>query len=49
VDKAADASGEIERLLKSSGVAIKSIAQIPFTLEDIFISLVEEPSLSPSY
>jgi len=42
VDKSKTASPEIRKLLRSSNIEISGISRIPFTLEDIFISLVEE-------
>jgi ABC-2 type transport system ATP-binding protein len=46
VDKATAASPEIERLLEASNVAVHSISRIPFTMEDVFISLVEEQEVA---
>jgi ABC-2 type transport system ATP-binding protein len=46
VDKATTASPEIERLLEASNVAVHSISRIPFTMEDVFISLVEEQEVA---
>jgi len=42
VDDARTAPAEIKSLLESSNVSVHSINCIPFTLEDVFISLVEE-------
>ncbi len=42
VDDAETASPEIKALLVNGNVAVYNINQIPFTLEDVFISLVEE-------
>ena len=42
VDDVKTASAEIKALLESGNVAVYSISRIPFTLEDVFISLVEE-------
>jgi len=41
VDEASAASRQIKGLLESSGVAIHRIKRIPFSLEDVFISLME--------
>jgi len=46
VDKAATASRLIENLLENNGITVRSIKQIPFTLEDVFISLIEEQDIS---
>lgn len=46
VDRAAESSHEIQSLLENKGVAVQSIRAIPFTLEDVFISLVEESDIS---
>ena len=45
VDKAATASPLIETLLTSNGIIIQNIKPIPFTMEDIFISLIEEQDI----
>ena len=42
VDNVETASPEIRALLESGNVSVDSINRIPFTLEDVFISLVEE-------
>ncbi|MFH0769682.1 MAG: ATP-binding cassette domain-containing protein [Chloroflexota bacterium] len=42
VDNAKTASPEIETLLGKGNITVSRISQIPFTLEDVFISLVEE-------
>ncbi len=41
VDEAQAASIQIKRLLESGGVAVHSINRIPFSMEDVFISLME--------
>lgn len=45
VDKAETAFPEIKGLLESANVSVNSINRIPFTLEDVFISLVEGQEL----
>jgi len=45
VEEAKSASEEIKELLIGSDIAVHSIRQIPFTLEDVFISLVEAQSI----
>jgi len=47
VDDAKTASPRIKELLESSSVSVHSISHIPFTMEDVFILLVEEQELSP--
>jgi ABC-2 type transport system ATP-binding protein len=42
VDSAEAASGEIRRLLENNGIVVSGISRIPFTMEDVFITLVEE-------
>ncbi len=42
VDNAKVASAEIKTILESGDVVVSGIGRIPFTIEDIFISLVEE-------
>jgi len=42
VDEAVEASRQIERLLEAGGVTVMSNKRIPFTIEDVFISVVEE-------
>jgi ABC-2 type transport system ATP-binding protein len=42
VDDAETASPKIKALLESGNVSVYSINRIPFTMEDVFISLVEE-------
>ena len=46
VDKAETAAPEIRHILKNGGVTVHGINHIPFTMEDVFISLVEEQELS---
>ena len=41
VDEAQAASTQIKRLLESGGIAVHSINRIPFSMEDVFISLME--------
>ena len=41
VDEAKTASPEIKSLLETGNVTVYSISRIPFTMEDVFISLVE--------
>ncbi|MFQ5987548.1 MAG: ATP-binding cassette domain-containing protein [Dehalococcoidia bacterium] len=48
VDKATAASQAIKNLLEKNGIEVQGISQIPFAMEDVFISLVEEQSVSPS-
>ncbi|MDP2743979.1 MAG: ATP-binding cassette domain-containing protein [Dehalococcoidia bacterium] len=42
VDDATTASPEIKGLLESGNVSVYSVSRIPFAMEDVFISLVEE-------
>ncbi|MBI2979483.1 MAG: ABC transporter ATP-binding protein [Chloroflexi bacterium] len=42
VDDVSTASPEIRRLLESGHISVSAINQIPFTLEDVFISVVEK-------
>jgi ABC-2 type transport system ATP-binding protein len=42
VDDATTASPEIRALLESGNVSVYSVSRIPFAMEDVFISLVEE-------
>ncbi|MBI4188004.1 MAG: ATP-binding cassette domain-containing protein [Chloroflexi bacterium] len=42
VDDVSVASPEIKRLLESGRIAVSAINRIPFTLEDVFISVVEK-------
>ncbi len=42
VDEAATASAEIRNLLDAGNITVHGINRIPFTMEDVFISLVEE-------
>ena len=46
VDDVVQAKPVIERTLKENGITVHSIRQIPFTLEDIFITLIEEQDMS---
>ncbi len=46
VDKAETAAPEIRHILENGGVTVHGINHIPFTMEDVFISLVEEQELS---
>lgn len=46
VDDAPTASPEIKSLLESNRITVHSINHIPFTMEDVFISLVEEQELT---
>jgi len=48
VDDAKTASPEIKSLLEGGNVSIHSINLIPFTMEDVFIALVEEQELTIS-
>jgi ABC-2 type transport system ATP-binding protein len=41
VDEAHTASPQIKQLLESGGVTVRSIKGIPFSMEDVFISLME--------
>ena len=50
VDSAETASQEIETLLEKNNITVSGINRLPFTLEDVFISLIEEyegQSVSP--
>ena len=46
VDEAATAYSEIKGLLDTSNITVQSVNQIPFAMEDVFISLVEEQDIS---
>jgi hypothetical protein len=46
VDKAATAAKEIKHLLEINHVVVHSINRIPFTMEDVFISLVEAQEMT---
>ncbi len=46
VDKAETAVPEIRHILENGGVTVHGINHIPFTMEDVFISLVGEQELS---
>jgi len=48
VDKARAASPQIKQLLESGGVAVHSIKNIPFSMEDVFISLMEAQEMNHS-
>ncbi len=48
VDEASAASRQIKRLLESGGVAVHRIKRIPFSMEDVFISLMEAQEKSHS-
>jgi len=48
VDEASAASPQIKRLLESGGVTVHSINCIPFSMEDVFISLMEAQEKSHS-
>ena len=48
VDDAATASPQIEDLMTSNGINAQSIQKVPFTMEDIFISLIEEQDVALS-
>ena len=48
VDEARTASPEIRSLLTTGNVTVHSINQIPFAMEDVFISLVEAQDMSPA-
>lgn len=48
VDEVATASPLIETLLTGNGITVRSIKPIPFTMEDIFISLIEEQDIALS-
>jgi hypothetical protein len=41
VDSVEGATEEIKRLLEGNGLSVQSLNPIPFTMEDVFISLVE--------
>jgi ABC-2 type transport system ATP-binding protein len=46
VDEASAASPQIKQLLESGGVTVHSINDIPFSMEDVFISLMEAQEMS---
>jgi len=46
VDNAKTASADIKGMLESSNIAVSAIHRIPFTMEDVFLSLVEEQELN---
>ena len=46
VDDAETAPPEIKRILESGNITVSTINRIPFTMEDVFMSLVEEQELS---
>jgi ABC-2 type transport system ATP-binding protein len=46
VDEARIASPEIKRLLESDGVTVHGINRIPFSMEDLFISLMEAQEMN---
>ena len=48
VDRASTAAPEIKRHLESGGVAANSIKHIPFSMEDVFISLMEAQEMNHS-
>ena len=48
VDEATTAYPEIKRLLDSASITVQSINRIPFTMEDVFMALVEEQGASLS-
>jgi ABC-2 type transport system ATP-binding protein len=48
VDDAEKASREIKSLLERGNIAVQSITPIPFSMEDIFISLVEAQDIFPA-
>jgi len=48
VDESRTASPQIRRLLESGGVAVHSINRIPFSMEDVFISLMEAQEINHS-
>ncbi len=48
VDEARIASPEIKRLLESGGVTVHGINRIPFSMEDLFISLMEAQEMNHS-
>ena len=48
VDEASIASPEIKRLLESGGVTVHGINRIPFSMEDLFISLMEAQEMNHS-
>ncbi|HEY50817.1 MAG TPA: ABC transporter ATP-binding protein [Dehalococcoidia bacterium] len=48
VEEASAASPQIKRLLESGGVTVHSIKRIPFSMEDVFISLMEAQELNNS-
>jgi ABC-2 type transport system ATP-binding protein len=45
-ESAKDAAPEINNLLHSANITVQGISRIPFTMEDVFISLVEEREIS---
>ena len=48
VDEASTAAPEIKRLLESAGVAVNSINRVLFSMEDVFISLMEAQEMNHS-
>lgn len=48
VDEAKKASLKIKGLLETAGIAVQSINHIPFSMEDVFIWLVEAQEKSPA-
>ncbi len=48
VDEASAAAPEIRRLLEDGGVSIHGINRIPFSMEDVFISLMEAQEMNHS-
>ncbi len=48
VDEASTATPEIKRLLESVGVAVNSINRVLFSMEDVFISLMEAQEMNHS-
>jgi ABC-2 type transport system ATP-binding protein len=48
VDEASTATPEIKRLLESRGVAVNSINRVLFSMEDVFISLMEAQEMNHS-
>lgn len=46
VDETTTATSEIKSLLDTGNITVQSIKKIPFTMEDVFISLVEAQEMS---
>lgn len=49
VDEATTDYQAIKNLLENNGISVQTIRQIPFTMEDVFVSLMEERDISPAH